>query len=266
MATAGAQVAPVATIRRRAAETPRRRARSASRRSSTTRIERERPRGAAQPEHRRSGGSWSRRPWPPAAGRRRGREGGDGPVAAYPAPRDPEQRADAHALVRAAVLNGRLTPPARRGGDRCGRPAAVYHHPRGYDLGSRARRGVDVPPVPPSLGRTPHRRDNPPRLTIEYYGPGEDELITRMRVSAVRRKEPVRVLGLAPSGTPSSASTGRSEPSRSARACSSRAWPTRAHPPTTPTAGRRSRGMPVADRGTTLGVLQAAAGVPSSRA
>jgi hypothetical protein len=29
-------------------------------------------------------------------------------------------------------------------------------------------------------------------LTIEYYGPGEDELITRLRVSAVQRKEPVR--------------------------------------------------------------------------
>ena len=34
--------------------------------------------------------------------------------------------------------------------------------------------------------------ERPSRLTIEYYGPGEDELITRMRVSAVQRKEPVR--------------------------------------------------------------------------
>ena len=34
--------------------------------------------------------------------------------------------------------------------------------------------------------------ERPSRLTIEYYGPGEDELITRLRVSAVQRKEPVR--------------------------------------------------------------------------
>jgi len=34
--------------------------------------------------------------------------------------------------------------------------------------------------------------ERPARLTIEYYGPGEDDLITRMRVSAVQRKEPVR--------------------------------------------------------------------------
>ena len=34
--------------------------------------------------------------------------------------------------------------------------------------------------------------ERPARLTIEYYGPGEDELITQMRVSAVQRKEAVR--------------------------------------------------------------------------
>lgn len=34
--------------------------------------------------------------------------------------------------------------------------------------------------------------ERPSRLVVEYYGPGEEELVLRLRLSAVRRKEPVR--------------------------------------------------------------------------
>jgi hypothetical protein len=94
------------------------------------------------------------------------------------------QRAAAHALVRGAVLSGRLVAPASVACVGCGAPAAVYHHPHGYGPGHE----LDVEPVCRSchsLRSHAHTVENLPKLYLTCSDPEELALVRRVRIAAV---------------------------------------------------------------------------------